>query len=125
MRKFTLKGAQILIGTPGRLLDIMQRSSCMCLKHLELVILDEADRLLDMGFRTQLDGILKLLPKQRRTGHARQLSCLDPSVLIAGVSCFPLAFLCFHKAASLVNLMLPATRVCPSRPLLDSLTVRA
>lgn len=66
--KFTTDGANVLIGTPGRLLDIMQQSSAMNLKRLEVFVLDEADRLLDMGFRAQLDAIMQKLPKQRRTG---------------------------------------------------------
>jgi hypothetical protein len=66
--QFTAEGANVLIGTPGRLLDIMQQSSAMNLKRLEVFVLDEADRLLDMGFRIQLDAIMQQLPKQRRTG---------------------------------------------------------
>ncbi len=66
--RFAAEGANVLIGTPGRLLDIMQQSSAMNLKRLEVFVLDEADRLLDMGFRTQLDAIMQKLPKQRRTG---------------------------------------------------------
>lgn len=66
--KFTTQGANVLIGTPGRLLDIMQQSTAMTLKRLEVFVLDEADRLLDMGFRKQLDAIMQKLPKQRRTG---------------------------------------------------------
>ena len=46
----------------------MQQSSAMNLKRLEVFVLDEADRLLDMGFRIQLDAIMQQLPKQRRTG---------------------------------------------------------
>lgn len=68
VKKFETVGAQVLVGTPGRLLDVLQRSSLMSLKHLEVLVLDEADRLLDMGFRVQLDAIMRLLPKQRRTG---------------------------------------------------------
>ncbi|KAL3155393.1 hypothetical protein ABBQ38_010952 [Trebouxia sp. C0009 RCD-2024] len=67
-KEFAARGAQVLIGTPGRLLDVMQRSSLMTLKRFEVLVLDEADRLLDMGFRVQLDSIMKMLPKQRRTG---------------------------------------------------------
>ena len=46
----------------------MQQSTAMTLKRLEVFVLDEADRLLDMGFRKQLDAIMQKLPKQRRTG---------------------------------------------------------
>jgi ATP-dependent RNA helicase DDX55/SPB4 len=59
----------ILIGTPGRLHEIITSgSSLLNLKKLELLIMDEADRLLDMGFKQSLTGILQSLPKQRRTG---------------------------------------------------------
>lgn len=68
------KGAGILVGTPGRLADIMERCSFLDFRLLEVLILDEADRLLDMGFRGHVDAIMSQLPKQRRTG-ARFASC--------------------------------------------------
>ena len=59
----------ILIGTPGRLHEIItSTSSPLNMKSVELLIMDEADRLLDMGFKESLSGILQCLPKQRRTG---------------------------------------------------------
>ncbi|KAF9295033.1 ATP-dependent rRNA helicase spb4 [Linnemannia elongata] len=59
----------ILIGTPGRLEDILsQKRSGVNVKELEVLVLDEADRLLDMGFSVSLNKIMSLLPKQRRTG---------------------------------------------------------
>ncbi|KAF9335555.1 ATP-dependent rRNA helicase spb4 [Podila minutissima] len=59
----------ILIGTPGRLEDILsQKRSGVNVKELEVLVLDEADRLLDMGFAVSLNKIMSLLPKQRRTG---------------------------------------------------------
>jgi ATP-dependent RNA helicase DDX55/SPB4 len=59
----------VLIGTPGRLDDILQRCAhFLDLRSVEVLVLDEADRLLDMGFRAQLDGITARLPRQRRTG---------------------------------------------------------
>lgn len=61
------KQPTILIGTPGRLHDIITMSR-LNMKALEVLIMDEADRLLDMGFRESLSGILQCLPKQRRTG---------------------------------------------------------
>ncbi|GBG92442.1 hypothetical protein CBR_g55379 [Chara braunii] len=65
---FNQEGAQILIGTPGRLDDIMDRCTTMELRKLEVLVLDEADRLLDMGFHRQISSIIQRLPKQRRTG---------------------------------------------------------
>ncbi|BBN10585.1 ATP-dependent RNA helicase DDX55/SPB4 [Marchantia polymorpha subsp. ruderalis] len=61
-------GANLLIGTPGRIEDILDRASFLDLKNFEVLILDEADRLLDMGFKRQLSVIIARLPKLRRTG---------------------------------------------------------
>jgi ATP-dependent RNA helicase DDX55/SPB4 len=59
----------ILIGTPGRLHEIITSPSSPCnLKTLEMLVMDEADRLLDMGFKESITGIIEALPKQRRTG---------------------------------------------------------
>ncbi|KAF9975329.1 ATP-dependent rRNA helicase spb4 [Actinomortierella ambigua] len=59
----------ILIGTPGRLEDMLsQKRSGVNVKELEVLVLDEADRLLDMGFSAALNKIMAMLPKQRRTG---------------------------------------------------------
>ncbi|CAB4301433.1 unnamed protein product [Prunus armeniaca] len=62
------EGANLLIGTPGRLYDIMERMDGLDLRDLEILILDEADRLLDMGFQKQINDIMFRLPKLRRTG---------------------------------------------------------
>lgn len=66
-KKFKEQGSDIVVGTPGRVLELLERTSIDC-KELEVLILDEADRLLDMGFTKTLTSILRLLPKQRRTG---------------------------------------------------------
>ncbi|XP_061351225.1 DEAD-box ATP-dependent RNA helicase 18 [Gastrolobium bilobum] len=68
MKKIEEEGANILIGTPGRLFDIMNRMDVLDFKNFEILILDEADRLLDMGFQKQITSIISLLPKLRRTG---------------------------------------------------------
>ncbi|XP_073297657.1 DEAD-box ATP-dependent RNA helicase 18 [Primulina huaijiensis] len=62
------EGANLLIGTPGRLYDIMERMDILDFRSLEILILDEADRLLDMGFQKQINSIISRLPKLRRTG---------------------------------------------------------
>ena len=68
MAQYRADGSNVIIGTPGRLDDVMERMPDMRLKTLELLVLDEADRLLDMGFEATLNAILGRLPKQRRTG---------------------------------------------------------
>ncbi|EIP98056.1 DNA/RNA helicase, superfamily II [Opitutaceae bacterium TAV1] len=59
-------GAQIVIGTPGRVMDHMERST-LKLDQLRMVILDECDRMLDMGFRDDIEHILKAMPAQRQS----------------------------------------------------------
>ena len=56
----------LLIGTPGRLVDHLNRNSFYP-DHLRAVVLDEADEMLDMGFREDLETLLKAAPDQRRT----------------------------------------------------------
>ena len=64
---FGLKqGAQIVIGTPGRVMDHMRRGT-LRLETLKMVILDEADVMLNMGFREDIETILKDAPKERQT----------------------------------------------------------
>ncbi|MCP4876887.1 MAG: DEAD/DEAH box helicase [Gammaproteobacteria bacterium] len=61
-----IRGVDILIATPGRLLDhVSQRS--VDLSHVELLVLDEADRMLDMGFIHDIRKVLALVPKQKQT----------------------------------------------------------
>ena len=58
-------GAQIVIGTPGRIMDHLDRGT-LKLDRLKLVILDETDRMLDMGFREDIEHILKQVPATRQ-----------------------------------------------------------
>jgi ATP-dependent RNA helicase DeaD len=60
------KGVQIVIGTPGRLIDHLERGT-LRLDELKVVILDEADRMLDMGFREDIEKILQATPTERQT----------------------------------------------------------
>uniref|UniRef100_A0A667Y8D7 ATP-dependent RNA helicase n=1 Tax=Myripristis murdjan TaxID=586833 RepID=A0A667Y8D7_9TELE len=73
VEKFKEQGANIVIATPGRLEDMFRRKAdgldlASSVKSLDVLVLDEADRLLDMGFEASLNTILGYLPKQRRTG---------------------------------------------------------
>ena len=60
------KGVEILVATPGRLLDHIEAKNAV-LNQVEYVVLDEADRMLDIGFLPDLQRILSFLPKQRTT----------------------------------------------------------
>ncbi|WP_394130523.1 DEAD/DEAH box helicase [Shewanella maritima] len=58
-------GANIVIATPGRLLDLA-RKQALNLSHIKHLVLDEADRMLDMGFRDEIIDVLRRLPKKRQ-----------------------------------------------------------
>ncbi|XP_064628764.1 ATP-dependent RNA helicase DDX18-like [Lineus longissimus] len=61
------RGINILVATPGRLLDHLQNSPDFMYKNLQCLIIDEADRILDIGFEEEMKQIIKLLPKRRQT----------------------------------------------------------
>lgn len=60
-------GINILVATPGRLLDHMQNTPEFLFKNLQCLVIDEADRILDIGFEEDMKQIVKLLPKKRQT----------------------------------------------------------
>lgn len=60
------RGAAVLIATPGRLLDLIERGA-VTLSALEVLVLDEADRMLDMGFLPAIRRVLSILPTNRQT----------------------------------------------------------
>jgi ATP-dependent RNA helicase DeaD len=60
------RGAELIVGTPGRVLDLMSRGSLM-LGELHWIVLDEADRMLDIGFRPDIEKILRRCPQSRQT----------------------------------------------------------
>lgn len=59
-------GVQILIATPGRLLDLIEQNYCN-LSNLKHFVLDEADRMLDMGFMPEIQRIIRMLPRQKQS----------------------------------------------------------
>jgi ATP-dependent RNA helicase DeaD len=60
------KGVQIIIGTPGRVMDHMERRT-LKLEGVKMIVLDEADEMLDMGFREDIELIMKKIPLERQT----------------------------------------------------------
>jgi len=61
------KGVNILVATPGRLLDHMQNCPDFLYKNVQCLVIDEADRILDIGFEEEMKQIIRLLPKKRQT----------------------------------------------------------
>ena len=61
-----LRGAHVVVATPGRLNDLVRRR-LISLDAIRILVLDEADRMLDMGFLPQVDAIVRVLPKPRQT----------------------------------------------------------
>lgn len=70
IQRFLSTGADIIIGTPGRMEEFLigKGKTVVSVKELEVLVLDEADRLLDLGFQAALTRIITHIPKQRRTG---------------------------------------------------------
>jgi superfamily II DNA/RNA helicase len=82
---------QILVATPGRLLDHIENKSSFSVRlmGLKLLVLDEADHLLDLGFRKDIEKIVDSLPRQRQT---LLFSATVPKEVI---TCIPHIFLFF------------------------------
>ena len=79
------KGVDIVIGTPGRLLDLAGQKK-LDLSHIEVLVLDEADRMLDMGFIHDIRKIIKLVPQKRQTlffsaTYTKEIKTLGDNIL--------------------------------------------
>ena len=59
-------GAQIIIGTPGRIMDHLRRRTIKC-EEVNTIVLDEADEMLNMGFREDIETVLEYIPEERQT----------------------------------------------------------
>ena len=62
-----VKGVSILVATPGRLLDHLQNTKGFLYENLQCLVIDEADRILQIGFEEDMKAIVKMLPKKRQT----------------------------------------------------------
>jgi len=62
------KGVNLLVATPGRLLDHLENTKGFVFKNMQMLIIDEADAILKIGFEEEMNKIINLLPKERVTG---------------------------------------------------------
>lgn len=81
-----LRSVDILVATPGRLIDLLGNNAVL-LEQLEILVLDEADKMLNLGFKDEMDAILKLLPNKRQNllftaTLGEELSSLKERILI-------------------------------------------
>ncbi len=62
-----VKGVNLLVATPGRLLDHLQNTAGFVYRNLACLVIDEADRILEIGFEEEMRQIIRILPKERQT----------------------------------------------------------
>lgn len=77
------KGINILVATPGRLLDHLQNTKDFLYKNLQCLIIDEADRILDVGFEEEMKRIVKILPS--KLSLSRSVMTYDMLNLLTGL----------------------------------------
>jgi ATP-dependent RNA helicase RhlE len=81
------RNPRLIIATPGRLLDLMEQGRIR-LDHVSILVLDEADRMFDMGFAPQINRIVKAVPKQRQT--LLFSATMPPAILKLATACMAL-----------------------------------
>jgi ATP-dependent RNA helicase RhlE len=60
-----LIGVRVLVATPGRLIELVE-SNALTLSEVKILVLDEADKMLNLGFKEEMDKIISLLPRKRQ-----------------------------------------------------------
>lgn len=85
-----MKGVNLLVATPGRLLDHLQNTSGLVYRNLACLVIDEADRILEIGFEEEMRQIIKILPKERQT----MLFSATQTTKASARLCFALCLFC-------------------------------
>ncbi len=80
-----IKGVNLLIATPGRLLDHLQNTQGFIFENLGCLIIDETDRILDVGFEEELHQIVKILPKSKDLLSSNNLSIISSLLYIYNI----------------------------------------
>ena len=107
-------GADIIVATPGRLIDLFERNA-LTLDAITTLVLDEADRLLDLGFGEELSHILTLLPAQRQNLFFSATFPPDIEALASGMMTDPLRIEVQALPLAEPNIVQRAIEVDPSR----------
>eukprot|EP00013_Stygamoeba_regulata_P013658 CAMPEP_0177681788 /NCGR_PEP_ID=MMETSP0447-20121125/30910_1 /TAXON_ID=0 /ORGANISM="Stygamoeba regulata, Strain BSH-02190019" /LENGTH=565 /DNA_ID=CAMNT_0019191243 /DNA_START=187 /DNA_END=1884 /DNA_ORIENTATION=- len=111
----TLKGVNLLVATPGRLLDHMHNTRGFNYKHMRCLVLDEADRILQVGFEEELVQIVSMLPPKRQTMlfSATQTKKVEELRRAAMRQAEPLVVSVVDKDSSTVSTLEQGYVVCP------------
>jgi ATP-dependent RNA helicase DDX31/DBP7 len=79
------KGINILITTPGRLIDHIQHTKCLNLDNVSFLVLDEADRMLELGYERAIQTILAALDEHKKEGSTQRQTLLLSATLTSGI----------------------------------------
>lgn len=112
-----IKGVNLLIATPGRLLDHLENTSGFVFKNLKALVIDEADRILEVGFEEEMKKIIKILPNENRQSMLFSATQTTKVADLARISLRPgptLIDVDSSKDTSTVTTLTQGYVVCPS-----------
>ena len=107
-----VKGVNLVVATPGRLLDHLQNTAGFVYKNLKALVIDEADRILEIGFEEEMRQVVRILPKDRQT----MLFSATQTTKVGGrppaCPCYPGLRVCMEGATRVPLLAPPGLCVC-------------